>query len=145
MTTQTEALKLALEALEDISSFQNHTSENSSDADKAITAIKEALAQSEQEPVAWLYEDTSGVGYRALEWRQETIGYRGVWKKTPLYTHPPVPTAQPEQDGWKMAAEYWYKEFRVAKHGEDQRNYEVRGSLDSWFEHFINPEASIKE
>ncbi len=49
---QIEAMKLALEALENISSFQNHTSGDSSDADKAITAIKEALAQT-QEPVAW--------------------------------------------------------------------------------------------
>ena len=48
MTTQTEALRLALEALEDISSFQNHTSGDSYDVDKAITAIKEALAQPEQ-------------------------------------------------------------------------------------------------
>ena len=44
-----EALKLALEALENISSFQNHTSGDSSDADKAITALEEALAQPKQD------------------------------------------------------------------------------------------------
>ena len=91
------------------------------------------------EPVAYLCEPDKN-GLYGLPLTDKTCS-----KCFAVYRHPPVPTAQPEQDGWKMAAEYWYKEFRVAKHGEDQRNYEVRGSLDSWFEHFINPEASIKE
>ena len=63
MTTQTEALNLALEALENI--LKHDGGEGSKcysairlfDARevgyKAITAIKEALAQPEQEPVAW--------------------------------------------------------------------------------------------
>ena len=50
-----EALKLALDALE------NHTAikhpQQIHYRDKAITAIKEALAQPEQEPVAWLIAD----------------------------------------------------------------------------------------
>ena len=46
--TKDEALKLALEALE----FYYDMHEEEADA-KAITAIKEALAQPEQEPVAW--------------------------------------------------------------------------------------------
>jgi hypothetical protein len=50
-----EALKLALDALE------NHTAikhpQQIHYRDKAITAIKEALAQPEQEPVAWLITD----------------------------------------------------------------------------------------
>ena len=48
----TEAMKLALEALEDISALQNHSdSVDSSDVDKAITTLQEELAQ-QQEPVA---------------------------------------------------------------------------------------------
>jgi hypothetical protein len=50
-----EALKLALEALYPIS--HNTTDDPRGQADKAITAIKEALAQSEQEPVAWMLTD----------------------------------------------------------------------------------------
>lgn len=46
-----EALKLALEALE-VLGWQP-TEEAMDYRDNAITAIKEALAQSEQEPVAW--------------------------------------------------------------------------------------------
>ena len=46
--TKDEALKLALEALE----FYYDMHEEEADA-KAITAIKEALAQPEQYPVAW--------------------------------------------------------------------------------------------
>jgi len=42
-----EALKLALEALEDLPGFR-------ADIDNAITAIKEALAQLAQEPVAYV-------------------------------------------------------------------------------------------
>jgi hypothetical protein len=66
--TKDEALKLALEALEDfkklfvkIQELGMYYGSSSKDArigevlihDRAITAIKEALAQPEQEPVAW--------------------------------------------------------------------------------------------
>ncbi len=47
--TEREALKLALEALELIG-MKNWSLRE----DKAITAIKEALAQPEQKPVAWV-------------------------------------------------------------------------------------------
>ena len=50
-----EALKLALEALYPIA--HNTTDDPRGQADKAITAIKEALAQPEQEPVAWMDAD----------------------------------------------------------------------------------------
>jgi hypothetical protein len=49
MTTQTEALKLALEALEGFYEYGYDRLE----CFEYITAIKEALAQPEQEPVAW--------------------------------------------------------------------------------------------
>ena len=60
--TRDEALKLALEAL------VNTDSEPSSKSWKreieALTAIKEALAQPEQEPVAW----EGGEGWESLAW-----------------------------------------------------------------------------
>ena len=52
--TKDEALKLALEALE-------YNQANWQGKDKAITAIKEALAQPEQEPVAWQGCDLDGM------------------------------------------------------------------------------------
>ena len=51
--TKDEALKLALEALEFVNQTGDTQTFDMCYADKAITAIKEALAQLEQEPVAW--------------------------------------------------------------------------------------------
>lgn len=156
MTTQTEALKLALEALDQLTNVADTFSVSGvylneevwakkclSDAYFAITTIEEALAVDKEslttearhmpsndalykawnligadlaglkfedfvrhllaqqsneqvEPVAWIHEDQN-MGYRALEWKRDALGYRGVWKKTPLYTHPPVPTAQTDR------------------------------------------------
>ena len=87
MTTQTEALKLALEALElnntewksladsDESGYwlaeeQDHYQQT----EQAITAIKEALTQPEQEPVAWeqFYPD---IGKPQIAINPEIVGY----------------------------------------------------------------------
>ena len=58
--TKDEALKLALEALNDLSAWNDgevggHMDEpySAEVARRTITAIKEALAESEQEPLAW--------------------------------------------------------------------------------------------
>jgi hypothetical protein len=77
-----EALKLALDALE------NHTAikhpQQIHYRDKAIAAIKEALAQT-QEPVAWCrYEDGMWVYYETKAWDD----------LQPLYTHPPQRTCE---------------------------------------------------
>ena len=50
--TKDEALRLALEALENAEYGDYYKKE----LNEAITAIKEALAQPEQEPVAWILE-----------------------------------------------------------------------------------------
>ena len=86
-----EALKLALEALYPIA--HNTTDDPRGQANKAITAIKEALAQ-EQEPVAWMFQhDKTG--------RMNYVSNDGVHNPTmflemnpryalvcPLYPHP---------------------------------------------------------
>ena len=100
--TKDEALKLALEALE-ANHFLIHGSEtkgglafcmdgyysgcfdidlNDKQTNKTITAIKEALAQPEQEPVGRFAKFTDGI------WREVTDGSAGV----PLYTTPPQRT-----------------------------------------------------
>ena len=73
-----EALKLALEALEQYAEYEGETRA----ANEAITAIKEALAQPEQEPVGKFAKFTDGI------WREVTDGSAGV----PLYTTPPQRT-----------------------------------------------------
>ena len=91
--TKDEALKLALEALEDIGDEWGFTSQRTVPKRKeAITAIKEALmsgtdgAQPEQEPVAWLNEEK-----KIIYWHNthETDDYHGFKRTTPLYTTPP--------------------------------------------------------
>ena len=100
MTTQTEALKLALEALDQLTNVADTFSVSGvylneevwakkclSDAYFAITTIEQALAQPEQEPVAWMHPDG----------RLWTFG-KGFDKSTftiPLYTTPPpCPTCE---------------------------------------------------
>ena len=71
--TEREALKLALEALETSMYPQQKQLQ-------AITAIKEALAQPEQEPVAWIEHHKGGDN---LNWEEVNHPYA---KATPLYT-----------------------------------------------------------
>jgi len=78
--TEREALKLALEALEQINKAFMFT-----DGIKAITAIKEALAQPEQEPFCYVNVNAQGDVTR-------TVKRKDVWCKTPLYTTPPQRT-----------------------------------------------------
>ncbi len=83
MTKQTEALKLALEALEVFAASY-------SDGNEAITAIKEALAppeQSVQEPVAWGFRHHDGAIYDCIspEAHADCEGEYNV----PLYDAPP--------------------------------------------------------
>ena len=75
--TKDEALKLALEALEGADMID-------CDMRDAITAIKEALAQPEQEPVAWMNDSTpSGIFARHME------GAKNFGCTIPLYKTPP--------------------------------------------------------
>ena len=71
-----ELLKLALEALEDACGECCNAEYNPCFQRKAITAIKKALAQPEQEPVAWWNDTGTHIDLN--------VSGRG----TPLYTHP---------------------------------------------------------
>lgn len=33
---------------------------------------------------------------------------------------------------WKQTAEYWYGQYRLAKHGETPADHPVEGALDAW-------------
>lgn len=89
MSKEREALKLALEALK-YPLNQSHENFNVDMAEllahRAITAIKEALAQPEQEPVAILHRYPSKCRM-TVEYTDEITEVReGSW---PLYTTPP--------------------------------------------------------
>ena len=75
-----EALKLTLEALEEYADQEGKTRA----ADEAITAIKAALAQPAQEPVAWMSEENDCIFFDAD--KPNPMDY-DFW--TPLYTAPP--------------------------------------------------------
>jgi hypothetical protein len=89
-----EALKLALEALKAAQELAGkHDAELEYGFQQAITAIKEALAQPEQEPAAWMDADGNtfpfvwNVGVQqGSKYLDETL--------TPLYTYPPQRTEQ---------------------------------------------------
>ena len=90
--TKDEVLRMALEALEEIGDEWGFTSKHTVPNRKtAITAIKEALAQPEQEPVAVARVDDleRGGRVRALA--------MGLSLDAPLYTTPPQPK-EPEQE-----------------------------------------------
>ena len=74
--TKDEALKLALEALEDLG-MKHFEITGEVLYKETFTAIKEALAQPEQEPVAWMNDMGTHIDLN--------VSGRG----TPLYTTPP--------------------------------------------------------
>ena len=91
--TDKEAMKLALDALENqIANVYDTESNAYKKCLPAITALKERLAQPEQEPVAWF--SPSGNLYKT-RFHATANGEQVV---TPLYTTPPQRT---EQSGWR--------------------------------------------
>jgi len=103
-----EALKLALEALE----FYYDLYKEKVDAN-VITAIKEALAQPKQKPVAWMREDEDCTDCIVWEQTEEhTI---------PLYTAPPQRT-------WIGLTE------EERDHFEGLHLYAARNQVEAWIE-----------
>jgi hypothetical protein len=119
-----EALRLALDWLEKIAYVTAMDYEYQRWAREAITAIKEDLAQTEQEPVAYI-----NVEQRKLEWAKymswDTPTVVNL-PKIPLYTTPPRRT--------------W-----VGLTYEEQRELYKKHEMDGWG-HFYNAiEAKLKE
>ena len=95
MTKEREALKLALEALEEawyhVGTFQ--PTEKSIDLyDEARTAIKEALAQPEQEPVTWVSsEELLVMRGNALDGGSEPLTHAGALEAVKFWKEPAAP------------------------------------------------------
>ena len=81
--TKDEALKLALEALKQIDEAMPFPV-----AKLAQASIKEALAQPEQEPMAWISTGPA----RMIHWTSDKPAYGDDW--VPLYTTPPQRTCE---------------------------------------------------
>ena len=95
--TKDEALKLALEALESSRVFVTTREkikhpEGAEWYDQIITAIKEALAQPEQEPVVFWDGESRFVSQKTKEWDKRTGGTLGFGCDIALYTTPPQRT-----------------------------------------------------
>ena len=86
--TKDEALKLALEALHGFIPYLPLNDEvQCGRYDKAITAIKEALAQPEQEPVVWMYQDKSTHEVRFQKHMRDFVDHSKT-SEVPLYSEP---------------------------------------------------------
>ena len=111
--TKDEALKLALEALNDLSAWNDeevggHMDEpySAEVARRTITAIKEALAESEQEPLAWISTGPASM----IHWTADKPAYGDDW--VPLYTTPPQRKPLTDEDVERIV-----REARVGEHG----------------------------
>ena len=90
--TKDEALKMALEAVEEaVDCAKNgYISNYLDDWENAITAIKEALAQPEQEPVAWM--SPSWIDPDTRGWQSDSFESIPIEGWLPIYTTPPQRT-----------------------------------------------------
>ena len=96
MTTKDEALKMALEALENLDGIDTETECVTIDVATEIIACRAALAQKdEQEPVAWMLECPTMTGDTdwILSWSQSGAGVcdrlQGEEHEKPLYAAVP--------------------------------------------------------
>ena len=93
MTTLREAAQQALEALEDHATQYPHMQKGYTV--DAITALRAALAQQEQEPVAWqVHPFDYGIGHKGVYAMTQRLDQVKAWERKgwtvqPLYTHPP--------------------------------------------------------
>ena len=127
--TKDEALKMALEALEAdplemVADVDGHMVFLK---DKAITAIKEALAQ-EQEPVAWgVFEGNLHDMFFSPSEAQEMADLKGTHAEVrPLYTTPPQ--RKPQYDKTEMncfVQDLYDKKMQEGKHGQYEAMFHV--------------------
>jgi hypothetical protein len=103
--TDKEAMKLALDALEtEVSIDWTNNDEFNASAEKmheAIAALKERLAQPEQEPVVWADYESKGIHHKPVAWMDAdgNVSDNNDHKcfPIPLYTH--LPQRKPLTNG----------------------------------------------
>lgn len=83
--TKDEALKMALETLEIWKGYMPHLWDKTDE--QTIVAIKEALAQPQQEPVVWMYQNKSTHEVRFQKHMRSFVDH-SAWYEVPLYSEP---------------------------------------------------------
>ena len=86
--TKDEALKIALDALQQIAHVSAMDYEYQQWAVEAITAIKEALAQPEQEPIGYASEGAAKRLTTVKQAHEQIRNFRLFTHDVPLYTAP---------------------------------------------------------
>ena len=107
--TKDEALKLALEALEadELDMVDDGSGNMVFRKEQAIAAIKKALSEPKQEPLAWISTGPASM----IHWTSDKPAYGDDW--VPLYTTPPpCPTCEAlAQTQEPVAWEQFYPDF----------------------------------
>ena len=111
-----EALKMALEALEadELDMVDDGSGNMVFRKEQAIAAIKKALSEPEQEPVAWMFQhdETGRMNYVSNDGIHDPTMFLGMNPRyalvCPLYTIPPQPK-EPEQE--PVAWEQFYPDI----------------------------------
>ena len=117
-----EALKLALEALNDLSAWNDgevggHMDEpySAEVARRTLTAIKKVLAQPEQEPLAWISTGPASM----IHWTADKPAYGDDW--VPLYTTPPQRTCVGDLED--IDINITWNENSMRDFGKDELNF----------------------
>ena len=110
--TKDETLKLALEALKQIDEAMPFPV-----AKLAQASIKEALAESEQEPLAWISTGPA----RMIHWTADKPAYGDDW--VPLYTAPPQRTWVGLTDLEDIDINITWNENSMRDFGKDELNF----------------------
>jgi len=132
-----EVLKLALDALEtELSIDWTNNDEFNASAEKmhkAIAAIKQALAQPEQEPVAWRMPNWSNLhgeyGYRDFDDPVCGIDGKPSPNNEPLYTH--------SQRTWAGLTDEERSELVTLHHGWNEYGQAIEAKLKELNDHGI--------
>ena len=114
-----EALRLVLETLENPNlGLVPHNGEWLSRQSIAITAIKEALAQPAQEPVAWM--NPSWIDPDTRGWQSDSFESIPIEGWLPIYTTPPQrPWVEPTGNEWFE----WWRVSQVANETEAEIDF----------------------
>jgi hypothetical protein len=129
MTDLKKAAQQALKALEATHYDVGSAEKQRLQVMDAITTLRAALAQQEQEPVAWRYRNAN-TDHVYLVWKKGTGGRN--W--TPLYTHPP-------RREWQSLSEDELTALGVIHSRYQEESLETGG----WFDFARAVEAALKE